>query len=45
MGDVILSYKPNTWDEFFALRDLNDPDIRDFLKNRLTTPSKKSNLF
>ncbi len=44
-GDVILSQKPNTWDDFFALRDLNDPDIRDFLKDRVTTSPKERDLF
>ena len=44
-GDVILSRKPNTRDELFALRDLNDPDTRDFLKDRVTTPRKERGLF
>lgn len=44
-GDVILSRKPNTWDEFFALRDLNDPDTRDFLKDRVTTLPEERDLF
>ena len=41
-SDVILSQKPNTWDDFFAMRDLSDPDIRDFLKDRVTTPFKEN---
>lgn len=44
-GDVILSRKPNNWDEFFALRDLNDPDTRDFLKDRVTMLPKERDLF
>jgi antitoxin VapB len=44
-GDVILSQKPSTWDDFFALRDLSDPDIRDFLKDRATKPPKERDLF
>lgn len=44
-GDVILSAKPNTWDEFLALRDLHDPDIRDFLKDRDTAPPQTRDLF
>ena len=44
-GDVILSAKPNNWDEFLALRDPKDPDIKDFLRDRDTTPPQIRDLF
>ena len=44
-GDVILSAKPNTWDEFIALRDPHDPDIQEFLKGRDTAPPQARDLF
>ena len=44
-GVVIFAQKPDTWGVFFALRDLSDPDIRDFLKDRTTTPPKEGDLF
>ena len=30
-GDVILSRKPPDWNGFFSLRDLNDPEIVNFM--------------
>ena len=43
-GDVILSRRPASWDDFFELLDrLNVPD--DFLADRDKTPPQKRQLF
>lgn len=44
-GEVILSEKPRDWDEFFAARDLNDPETRSFLVDRKDRPPKRRELF
>jgi antitoxin VapB len=43
-GDVILSRRPDSWEEFFNLTaKLDIPD--DFLSNRRDTPPQKRKLF
>ncbi len=43
-GDVILSRRPESWQEFFDLADsVEFPD--DFLANRKDTPPQKRKLF
>jgi antitoxin VapB len=43
-GDVILSRRPDSWQDFFDLTDsLNIPE--DFLSNRRDTPPQKRKLF
>jgi antitoxin VapB len=43
-GDVILSRRPDSWQEFFDLADTLDiPE--DFLSNRPDTPPQKRKLF
>jgi antitoxin VapB len=43
-GDVILSRRPDSWEDFFDLIDTVDiPD--DFLSNRRDTPPQKRKLF
>lgn len=43
-GDVILSRRPDSWQDFFDLIDTLDiPD--DFLSNRRDTPAQKRKLF
>jgi antitoxin VapB len=43
-GDVIISAKPSSWDEFFRLRDRTDvPD--DFMLDRDDQPPQERNLF
>ena len=43
-GDVILSRRPESWDEFFKLRDeANVPD--DFMADRGDEPPQKRDLF
>jgi antitoxin VapB len=43
-GDVILSRRPESWQEFFDLADsLNVPE--DFLKKRADAPPQKRKLF
>lgn len=43
-GDVILSRKPGTWDDFFALaKELDVPD--DFLADRDDAPPQERDLF
>lgn len=48
-GDVILSRRPSSWDEFFRIRDealKNDPDaMKDFLSDRNDAPPQKRDLF
>lgn len=45
-GDVILSQKPNTWDNLFALLDqIPDTDTNDFLKDRDISLPQVRNLF
>jgi antitoxin VapB len=43
-GDVIISAKPSSWEEFFRLRDRTDvPD--DFMLDRDDQPPQERNLF
>jgi len=43
-GDVILSRKPDSWDDFFSLMDTIDvPD--DFMKDRDNDPVAEKDLF
>lgn len=43
-GDVILSKKPGTWDDFFKLTNAADiPD--DFVADRANEPSQERDLF
>jgi antitoxin VapB len=43
-GDVILSRRPESWDEFFKLRsEANVPD--DFMSDRGDEPPQKRDLF
>jgi antitoxin VapB len=43
-GDVILSARPNSWDDFFQLRDQTEiPD--DFMADRGDEPPQKRDLF
>ena len=43
-GDLILSKKPNTWDDFFELANTRDvPD--DFMDDRLNEPIDDKDLF
>jgi antitoxin VapB len=43
-GDVILSRRPESWQEFFDLADrIEVPD--DFLSDRVDTPPQKRRLF
>jgi antitoxin VapB len=43
-GDVVLSRRPNSWDDFFELADATDiPE--DFLAPRLDVPPQKRDLF
>jgi len=45
-GDVILSRKPKTWDEFFSLLDQTpESERRDFLKDRNMPPLPERELF
>ena len=44
-GDVILSRKPQDWSEFFSLRDINDPEIAEFMADRVDESSQKRELF
>ncbi len=44
-GDVILSRKPQDWSEFLVLRDVNDPNIAEFLADRVDEPPQKRELF
>ena len=39
-GDVILSRVPNTWDDFFALRDSGVDGAADFLVDRADAPAQ-----
>lgn len=43
-GDVILSRRPESWQEFFDLTDTLDIP-RDFLSNRRDAPPQKRKLF
>jgi len=43
-GDVVLSPKPASWQDFFVLADSTDiPD--DFMRDRDHLPEEKRNLF
>ena len=43
-GDVILSRKPGTWEEFFKLMEsIEVPE--DFMSNRLDAPPQERDLF
>jgi antitoxin VapB len=44
-GDVILSRRPQDWSEFLALRDLHDPDIAEFMRDRVDEIPQKRKLF
>ncbi len=43
-GDVILSRKPESWDDLFALADATEIPS-DFLRSRDRRPAKKRRLF
>jgi antitoxin VapB len=43
-GDVILSRKPGTWDDFFRLLDTLDIP-RDFISSRQSEPPEQRHLF
>jgi len=43
-GDVILSRRPESWEDFFALADALDIPA-DFLPNRRDSPPQKRRLF
>jgi antitoxin VapB len=43
-GDVILSRRPESWEDFFELTDKLDLP-KDFLSNRRDTPPQKRKLF
>ena len=42
-GDVILSRRPESWKDFFALKTVDVPE--DFLSDRKDTPPQKRELF
>jgi antitoxin VapB len=45
-GDVVLSKKPDSWDEFFALvKAIPDSEKKDFLKDRGDAPPQRRNIF
>ena len=44
-GEVILSEKRPGWSEFFAARDLHDPDTAAFLSDREDPPPQERELF
>lgn len=48
-GDVILSRRPSSWDEFFRIREEAieaDPNaVNDFLSDRKDAPPQKRDLF
>jgi antitoxin VapB len=48
-GDVILSRRPSSWEEFFRIREdaiKSDPDaVKDFLSDRKDEPPQKRDLF
>ncbi len=44
-GDVILSKKPSDFSEIFALQDPSDPDIQDFMSDRVDPPPPDRDLF
>ena len=44
-GEVILSSRPDSWDDFLALFNDPDPAAVDFLKDRSDPPPKKRDLF
>lgn len=43
-GDVILSEKPDSWDDFFSLTDSTGEAV-DFLKNRNDSEAQKRDLW
>jgi len=43
-GDVIISAKPSSWDDFFELRDNTDVP-KDFMLDRDDRPPQERNLF
>lgn len=45
-GDVILSKKPETWDEILTLlKAIPESEKKDFLKDRADAPPQKRDLF
>jgi antitoxin VapB len=44
-GDVILSRRPGSWDEFFELRAQAEEEARDFLLDREDAPSEERDPF
>ena len=46
-GDIVLSIRPDSWDDFLALLDSPgcDPDASVFLKDRTDLPPAKRELF
>lgn len=44
-GEVILSQVPNSWDDFFALRDAALEEAADFLVDRKDSPPQPRTLF
>ncbi len=43
-GDVILSEKPEDWDDFFVLVDDAADETKDFLRDRHDTEAQKRNI-
>ena len=44
-GDVILSRAPNSWDDFFAMRESGVAGAADFLADRHDPPAQRRELF
>lgn len=44
-GDIILSRVPNSWDEFFAMRNSGVEGASDFLKDRHDRPAQAREVF
>ena len=44
-GEVILSEKRPGWSEFFAARDLSDPETTSFMSDRQDPPPEERDLF
>lgn len=44
-GDIILSRVPNSWEEFFAMRDSGVEGAEDFLLDRHDPPAQPRELF
>ena len=44
-GDIILSRVPNSWDDFFAMRDSGIEEAADFLLDRDDPPAQPRELY